>query len=444
MNNIDGYKVVCKYLKDKNFRYADKLARRIINKEIKFLNINKIDLASQIISEQKNSLSYKRFPFIQYRLAVYYFLKRKPKDARYHLTICKKLLCPDKLNNKNLYLATIILIVLCNFQTNTGLENENLVNNTISIFPKTCELFLLQALILFQKGEIRKATEKLSLVNKKDKINLQLLPNLLRPCFTVLSYKKSNYNFLLNKFNQINITKDKNFIANNKLQPVHLCSMNAAYFLKFSNLFCISANLVKLNNIIHFHIIDFTEECRIHKQSLTKNFPNLQINYSYSSSNINNPPRSLFAMTRFLILNELFELYKSDIIVSDIDVVITDTSNKIVHFMRENDIGIRIRPHNNYAPWKIYVANLVYFKFCKKILNIVNYMSNYYFYISDNTKHDIWGIDQTCLFYSLYRFNNKLKILDLNMCQHNYLGFLGNNKILSAEQHTLRLKNYKN
>jgi len=174
------------------------------------------------------------------------------------------------------------------------------------------------------------------------------------------------------------------------------------YFLKFARNMCMSAVHHRVDSGLHFHLVNANAD-RIREEvaGWRSDFrPGLSFETSRHVSS------SYYASNRFLNVTKLIDLYKSTIVMADVDAVFMNDASVYLKRLGENDVMLSIKgPVDSHFPWKQIPAGCVAIKDNsagrKFAADIEQYLSKYFEYFPS---HDAWWVDQNALSLAYKKF----------------------------------------
>lgn len=205
----------------------------------------------------------------------------------------------------------------------------------------------------------------------------------------------------------ISILKERSNIAPNA-ESIIMSACDSAYFEMFSDVFISSFCYYLKNKVCHIHVVNPTDAVVNKAEAISRRLNN--VNFSFEWSGFNTP--AYFAISRFVILEQIMDFYGLDVLVCDIDAA----------FVGEFSVGKILSDHYNIVvkadnkcnlhsyPWRGLAAGFFAVK--------NNYMTTEYIrslksfvmsFILDSPHKNIWYFDQTAIYCLLKHFTERSK-----------------------------------
>lgn len=177
--------------------------------------------------------------------------------------------------------------------------------------------------------------------------------------------------------------------ANNS-DVVILVSCSYGYLSVFSDYYI--RNLRRKNsNKVHFHVIsDNVEQARRYLSTLATQYSNI----NYSIETVAGRSQTYITIARFLICREIMNLYRSDVLITDIDLNLDLNLSLIERELeiRKFDFGLCDTGYK--LPWSKFAAGLSYFRFSNEAANTYLSLLSQYL-VSLYANGGFFSMDQT-------------------------------------------------
>ncbi len=199
------------------------------------------------------------------------------------------------------------------------------------------------------------------------------------------------------------IRTDLNLKKLDKLsKPVLLITANIAYVQRFFLYYCQSLKgISSVLSVIHLHIIEDQDISNIATllEEAKKILP-VHLEVSIEKISSIQDSRSYFAMARFLIAQQLIELYDVPILITDMDFFLKGSSEQLALFLNEAsyfDVAV-VQPWGlqQIFPWLETLAGTFFVSNNQKGIEFLKLLNWTFLYLF-NPFHLNWGIDQNIL-----------------------------------------------
>jgi len=139
---------------------------------------------------------------------------------------------------------------------------------------------------------------------------------------------------------------------------VVVSACNGAYFRLFGADYLRAAAAVIPGATIHMHVVDPPAELAEEAQALADELPMAAINVSWEPKPVH-ATAAYFASSRFLIARQLLDLYRRDLLITDIDVEFIADPTPLLPALAEFAFASYV--HSGFGPASRYVANITHF-----------------------------------------------------------------------------------
>ena len=187
-------------------------------------------------------------------------------------------------------------------------------------------------------------------------------------------------------------------------ESVIFAACDSKYFEMFADVF-ISSFAFHLNNkICHIHVVDPTDAVIDKANRISKCLNNF--NFSFERSGFVAP--IYFAASRFIVLEQIVDLYKLDVLVCDIDAAFIDDFS--VGEILSGECNIVIKADNRCSlhtyPWRGLAAGFFAVKNDRLSIEFIRSLKSFIMsFILDSPHENIWYFDQTAIYCLLKHFS---------------------------------------
>lgn len=180
-------------------------------------------------------------------------------------------------------------------------------------------------------------------------------------------------------------------------QSVTFAACDSGYFNLFSELFVRSFFSTNEHKVCHLHIVNPNDEAHSRASELMSGFKLLNVSYEYTCFKDN----VYYACARFMHVESIIELYKSDVFVCDIDACFVGEVSFDNLLERNFDIAIKsdVTCKLNSFPWRKIAAGFIFARNSDAALDFFKKLKSYLFFSMISRKFEnIWYLDQTAIF----------------------------------------------
>ena len=212
-------------------------------------------------------------------------------------------------------------------------------------------------------------------------------------------------------------------------KTIILSSCDQKYFEIFGDNFITAIQRFYHDFHVHLHIMNL--ETELINRLLSLKIDNLSITTDVQSNNTASP---YFASRRYAIATKIFELYKSDLFIVDIDLFPVSNFKYIFTHMQNDDFDICCATRKKtFMPWNKYLAGKVYFKYSSSSSLLLKYMSAYIQKVAQKSHgyDSLWWIDQNALFLAI-DYVSKMGNISINSISRYGKLYIGPGEISKA------------
>lgn len=196
-----------------------------------------------------------------------------------------------------------------------------------------------------------------------------------------------------------------------KCDLVFLIGCDTGYFKRFSSSFLGTLYETNKNLTVHFHIVG--NEADIHEQrkklaSELRKDRRITIEYSFEKLPAHES-KTYFALSRFIIANQIINHYKCDLIIGDIDAAVIGDVHLVKAHVGSGDVGadINLNPDSfRKFPWNAISGCYLYISNTPRGIEYAKSMSHLMLDIFDPESPKTWWLDQSLLYCVTYYMSN--------------------------------------
>lgn len=187
-------------------------------------------------------------------------------------------------------------------------------------------------------------------------------------------------------------------------ESVIFAACDSKYFEMFADVFISSFAYHLKNKICHIHVVDPTDAVIDKANKISQCLNNF--NFSFERSGFNAP--IYFAASRFIVLEQIVDLYGLDVLVCDIDAAFVDDFSVGEILAGEHNIVIKAdnRCSLHTYPWRGLAAGFFAVRNDRLSIEFVRSLKSFIMtFILDSPHDNIWYFDQTALYCLLKHFS---------------------------------------
>lgn len=206
---------------------------------------------------------------------------------------------------------------------------------------------------------------------------------------------------------KISVLKGINELSSGS-RSVIFAACDSNYFEMFSDVFISSFDFHLKDKICHIHVVNPTDAIIEKAIVISKCLSNF--NFSYERSGFNSP--IYFAASRFVVLEQIVDLYDMDVLVCDIDAAFIDDFS-VNHILGgEHNIVVKAdaKCSLHSYPWRGLAAGFFAVKNDRLTIDFVRSLKSFIMnFILDSAHEKIWYFDQTAIYCLLKHFSQSSK-----------------------------------